>query len=419
MDSNNTQEAYLYWKNYLDIIDNFEQYHDLSLPLCAAETSMSDFAKIPLNTSLQERYINGSVLSHTHLDNFIGSEHLFPLYENISELCKVLFRANLVDPRPLSGMNATTTVLLTSLNIGDKIAVLSPSGGGHDSFATIVNRLGFDVYEAPFDFSEMKVDIDALNKLIVKEDIKAVLLAPSDIVSIPRLEKIDIGEGFIIYDATQTLGLIASGLVDNPLDQNDRVVIVGGTHKTLPGPTCGIILTNLEVVFSNIDKKGSIYVRNPQPHQIASLMLTLIEFMVKGKEYSSQILANANSLANILYSKYNIDIIKPESLADGKWTETHQLFLHFPEDIATTIERNAIKYGVTLNRKTKKIFKNTGIRLGLQEITRLGWKEDCLPKVAKILDMITRPNVNDSELMSLLKELPVKDPNHYSYRPQN
>ena len=377
---------------------------------------MTEFAKVPLNTSLQERYINGSVLSHTHFDNFIGSEMIFPLYESVSGLCKHLFDADYADARPLSGMNATTTVLLTTLNIGDKVAVLSPSGGGHDSFTTIVNRLGFQVFDVPFDFSSMQPDIYRLNKLIREKNIKAVLFAPSDIIIPPPINEIELNHAFIIYDATQTLGLIASGHVPNPLHQSDRIVLVGGTHKTLPGPTSGLILTNARDIFNKIDFQGGIYVRNPQPHQIASLILTLIEFSVIGRSYMSQTIKNANKLAKELYER-DFEVLKSDKIPTNQWTETHQIFIHASQEKSKVIERNAIKYGVTLNRKEKAIFKHSGIRLGLQEVTRIGWGEKEMIDIANIINLLKDNHLSDKDIIYLMESLPDKNVNYYTYKP--
>jgi len=409
--------AQSHWQQYKDTLKEFNSYHADALPLCAAETSMTDFAKLPLKSSLQERYINGSVLKHTYDDNFVGSENLFPLYENISSLCKYIFNADYEDARPLSGMNATTTVLLSSLNIGDRVAMLYPSGGGHDSFVTIVERLGFVVFEVPFNYESMQIDSSLLSRLVRDKNIKAVLLAPSDIIKSPPLDSLDIGDALLIYDATQTLGLIASGHIPNPLEQVENIVMVGGTHKTLPGPTCGLILTNSEKIFQRIDSQGGIYVRNPQPHQIASLILTLIEFIVVGYDYMEQVIKNTNLLAkNLEDLKFNV--LKSKLLPLGMWSETHQLFIHCNPDEALNLERNSIRYGVTLNRKSKAIFNNSGIRLGLQEVTRMGWKEGSIPKIAEILNLLSQPSSSESSIFKLMSELPEKNPNYYSFTPE-
>lgn len=69
----------------------------------------------------------------------------------------------------------------------------------------------------------------------------------------------------IIYDATQTLGLIAGKILPNPIDCCDNIVLIGGTHKTFPGVTCGYIATNTDAIIQPINQNISPnYFRNVQ-----------------------------------------------------------------------------------------------------------------------------------------------------------
>lgn len=68
------------------LVDSFESYHKITLPLCAAENVISDFCKLPLGGNFQERYIMGSDHSYNSNKNFIGSDYLLPFYQMISLL---------------------------------------------------------------------------------------------------------------------------------------------------------------------------------------------------------------------------------------------------------------------------------------------------------------------------------------------
>ncbi len=407
-----------HFRDYLDIVAAFEAYHAAALPLCAAETSMSPFCKAPLDSAFQERYINGSVMLHDSRGDFIGSDKIFPLYRKTNELCRQLFGTYYADPRPLSGMNATTTVLLSLLDHGDEILLLTPPAGGHDSFPPILERLGILATEMPFDYARKQPDIDEINTHLEGGRYKALLLPPSDILAYPALDQLRLPpDTILIYDATQTLGFIAAGMAPNPLDQQDKCVVVGGTHKTLPGPTSGLILAKNEAISEKLDSRVSpIYIRNPQPHQIASLLLTLIEFSEFGRDYMEQTVANANRLAQLLVVR-DTEVLKPDFFDEGVWSETHQLFLHYPDDQARTVERNAIKHGVTLNRKEKKIFEHSGIRLGLQEITRFGWTEKDMEQVADIMCLLTHPETSTEEVQDMFSDLPPKKSLAFSFLP--
>lgn len=101
----------------------------------------------------------------------------------------------------------------------------------------------------------------------------------------PKLEKIKMDKNkILIYDATQVLGLIASKKIRNYLeffDSSYQFIMAGSTHKTLPGPTNGLILTNSSDIINKIDLKiNPDYLRNVQLHQIMSLIFTLEEFSI-------------------------------------------------------------------------------------------------------------------------------------------
>lgn len=88
-----------------DYSKDFKDYHERSLPLCAAENIISPFANLPLNFGFQERYIMNNTYSFNMDDNFIGCEKLFPFYQKISDVCGRIFGAKYTDPRPFTGMH--------------------------------------------------------------------------------------------------------------------------------------------------------------------------------------------------------------------------------------------------------------------------------------------------------------------------
>ena len=124
----------------------------------------------------------------------------------------------------------------------------------------------------------------------------------------------------IIYDGTQTLGLIASKILNNPLNTKN-VVLIGGAHKTLPAPSCGLIMTN-NVIFSEQLKKNITpnYLRNTQPNHIAALLLCLIEQESFGKQYQAKVVQLANLLGKELENHY----FRLAKLQENIYTYTHK-----------------------------------------------------------------------------------------------
>lgn len=387
------------------LFDDFSQFQAKSVPLCAAETVISDFVKLPLSKDFQERYIMGSAYDYTMNDNFIGSEFLLPFYKMIDELGKELFHAKYTDARTLTGMNAANMLASALMKPGDNVMILSKQHGGHASMRPTFERLGANVFDAPYVIDNYDFDYDELNKQIKENHIKFLNIAPSDLVFPHDFSKIDDSDCVILFDYSQLLGLIGAGLLDNPLDKLKNCVLYGGTHKTLPGPAHGIIMTNNDEIYKKIDKEiNPKYLRNVQTHQVISLLFAMIEMKYFGKSYQS----NTVRLGNILgaeLQKRGFQVVHKGDL----FTLTHQVFLEMPKEEMETMFNNATKEGVTLNTKKKPLFHGGfGIRLGLQEVSRYNWDEEAMRNIADILQIISKKDYDSNRVQELISKLPPK-----------
>ena len=384
---------------------NFQEYHRTCLPLCAAENVISDFVKWPLIAGYQERYIMGSAYDFTMNDNFIGADMLYPYYQMISELGKDLFHAQFTDVRTLTGMNAANMLASALVKPGDNIMILGKEWGGHASMKPTFERLGANVFEAPYNLENYDFDYEKLNQEIEKKNIKFLNIAPSDILFEHDFEKINDKNCVILFDYSQILGLIAAGLMKNPLDKMKNAILFGGTHKTMPGPAHGIIMTNNENLFKIIDREiNPKYLRNVQTHQVISLLCTLIEMKYLGKAYQSNTVRIGNLLGSEL-EKLGLNVVK----RGGVYTQTHQLFLEMSQENMENMFHNAIAEHVTLNTKKKPLFHGGyGIRLGTQEISRYNWDDNSLCTVAQILAEIYKANYSKEKVRLLMNKLPEK-----------
>lgn len=389
-----------------ELTKNFKNFHENSLPLCAAENVISDFVKIPLMADFQERYIMGSAYNYEmNNTNFIGSEYLLPYYKIIGELGEELFHAKYTDARALTGMNAVNIVISSLCKIGDNVMILGENCGGHASMKPTFERLGANVFEAPYNLDKHDFDYDLLNCKIRENNIKFLNIAPSDILFQHDFNKIDNTNCTILFDYSQTLGLIAAGLLENPLDTIKNCVLFGGTHKTMPGPAHGIIMTNNDELYKAIDIGiNPKYLRNVQMHQVISVLFTLIEMKYFGKEYQKNTVRLGNLLAKEL-EKLGFKVANRNDI----YTQTHQIFLEMSEKDMEMIFVNATREGITLNARKKSIFRGGfGIRLGVQEISRYNWDDESIAKIAKILKLIIRENYNRQEVRDLILSLPEK-----------
>ena len=371
---------------YREIAKRFEANNDGTIPFCAAEPIVSDFTKMPLQSAFSDRYLKSGVRAFDHGKDFVGTEYLFPLYELISEACGVLFGAVYADARPLSGMNAALAVLMSLTSIGDRVLLLNPDAGGHESFIALCDRLGLAHDPVPFDVVNIQYDIAALKNIVSERAYAAIIFPPSDLISPPPIEDLTVPETTrIIYDCTQSFGLIATGHHPNPLQTRHDVVLLGGTHKTLPGPVCGLVMANRELTANLLENSITpSFVRNPQPHHVASLALTLIEFIEHGQRYMDQVVSNANALAEALRQR-GFDVKSLGEGASQPFTVTHQVFVSVRPEEAKELHRTCRRLNITLDQRDKRMYGPAGIRLGVQAVTRLGWGENELGAFADFL----------------------------------
>lgn len=388
----------------VNITESFTTYYNRTLPLCAAENVISDFGNMPLSMGFQERYIVGNTYSYLEDNNFIGSNYLLPFYEMISEECREIFNAKYTDARTLTGMNCLMVVLMSLAKIGDSIMILSSQSGGHASVKPICERLGLKVSDVPYDFQNFDLDYEKLNHRLKEGQIDYILLAPSDIISPLEVNRIELGNTVLLYDVSQMLGLIGAGVIENPLAGIKNIVMFGGTHKTFPGPACGLIMTNNDELHAKLETTiNPIYIRHTQMHQKVSLLFTLIEFENFGQAYQEHIVTLANELGKNL-KELGMDI----AMKEGTYSKTHQVFIRTDKNTMNRIFENSLKYGITLNKKNKELFSGSGIRLGTQEIARYNWPVESMKDVAQIIQLISEETVNVGKLMAMLNGLPQK-----------
>lgn len=389
---------------------DFKEYHNKSLPLCAAENIISHFANLPLAFGFQERYIMNNTYSFNMDDNFIGCEKLFPYYQKISDACERIFGAKYTDPRPFTGMHCIDMVTKTICKSGDKMMILSKAHGGHASVKPVVERLGIKTYEAPYNIEENDLDYDAANRMIFEEGIQYVLLAPSDLIKPLNVEQIDTSNCVLMWDCSQLMGLIAAGLCTNPLRTKKNVIMFGGTHKTFPGPASGLIMTNEKHLHALMEREiNPKYLRNSQMHQKICLLFALLEFEQYGTAYMSHMVHCSNYLGARLREKgYDIADVH------GQISETHQIFIRCSKEEMDTIYDNAYKCEVTLNKKHKDLFLGYGIRLGTQEIARYDWNDEALDKIAYIVGQLSNPDIDVKAVKEIIQALPPKKV-HYTF----
>lgn len=394
------QAAPIYARRLDGILRDHRSFRKEVVPLCAAETPISDFVRSFIADAIHERYAMGGPLAPA-ADNFIGARHVLDLHNLTIDLCREAFGACYADPRPLSGTGAVTNLLMTLSEPGQKVLLQTSASGGHASMRPICRRLGLEIVDLPYDYERFQVDADA-NKKVDLAEIDLVLYAPSDILYPPDLRSVGFAEHTtVIYDATQTLGLIASGHLPSPLNDHPQLIVAAGTHKTLPGPSCGLLMTQNEEIAARLDAELSPkFVRHSHPHHVAALCATLIEHLEIGVGYSDRIRAQVEILGESL-GREGLVLLQ----ADGRVSETHQVFVHLPAEQIDRAYGRAREAGITLNLKRKPLFRDTGLRLGVQEIARYQWQREDVERLAVVLRKLLVEDTPISAVRTQVKEL--------------
>lgn len=395
-------------EEFLDKYEKINKYEMTCLPLCAAENISSDFVKLPQSTFLQEKYILGGVLEYTKANNFLGSENLYTIYEHILRQCNKQFKCQYADARTLSGINAVTTLLMALFKIGDTIYVTSPEYGGHSSMPLICERLGLNIEYLPYDYSIHDFDYEKINSNLSTDKFAGILIALSDMIEQPNLYQLKLNNTILLYDATQILGLIASGYITNPFqwfNNEDNVIVLGATHKTIAGPTCGLILTNNLKLANKIDLQiNPNYLRNNQLNNIVSLLFALYEIEYFGKDYFN-VMKDLIEITSKELENLNLKVLKTRKC---NCSDTHQLWLILTSQQLDRLEKNAKIYGVSLNVRCRKIYHNYGVRLGFQQVAHFNWPKETGIILAQIIKELTKKNCNKKKVEALMQKLPDK-----------
>jgi len=200
----------------------------------------------------------------------------------------------------------------------------------------------------------------------------------------------------IMYDMAHVLGLY--GAFQKPLEEGADIV-TGSTHKTFFGPQRGVVVSNF-VKGHNlrklwIDIKGRAFPGSTSNHHLGTLLGLLMaahEMNAFKDEYQSEVGKNAKAFAKAL-SEQGLKV--EGDPADG-YTQTHQVIVRvrdhgIGEEVARRLEDNNIICNYQALPDDESFLQSSGIRTGVQEMTRFGMKEEDFARLAELVaDVITK-----------------------------
>ena len=407
-----------------EIFDLISQENDRQLhgiELIASENFVSDEVMEAMGSVLTNKYAEGLPGKR-----YYGGCEVVDKVEQlaIDRLCK-LFGATWANVQPHSGAQANAAVFLACLQPGDKILGFDLSHGGHLSHGSPVNFSG-KVYK-PFFYGVNKetetVDYDQLEEVALRENPKLIICGASAYSrdwDYARIRKVaDKIGALVLADISHPAGLIAAGLLADPLDHCH--IITTTTHKTLRGPRGGVIMMR-----HNIDNPFGIRWNNGNLRSLGSLLDAAVFPGMQGGPLEHVIAAKAVAFGEALTDNYktymkqvklNASVMADEFVKRGYkvisgGTENHSMLIDLRSKNVTgkDAENALVKADITVNKNmvpfdTESPFVTSGIRIGTPAITSRGINENEISIIVELIDRVLSDVTNDAIIEAVRKEV--------------
>lgn len=404
-----------------NLIEAEHQRQLRGIELIASENFVSNEVMQAMGSWLTNKYAEGYP-GH----RYYGGCAIVDQTESIAiERAKKLFEAEYVNVQPHSGAQANAAVFLTCLNPGDTFMGLNLDHGGHLSHGSRVNTSGMLYNPIGYNLNKEtgKVDYDEMAQLAQQHKPKLIIgggSAYSREWDYARMREIADSVGAIfMVDMAHPAGLIAAGLLDNPVKYAH--IVTTTTHKTLRGPRGGMILMghDFENPWGKKSPKGDIKMMSqllnsavfpgiqggPLEHVIAAKAVAFGEALQPSfKQYALQVKKNAAHLANQLMDR-------GFTIVSGG-TDNHSMLVDlrtkYPDLTGKMAENALVAADITVNKNmvpfdSRSAFQTSGIRLGTAAITTRGAKEDLMNEIAEMIEMVLNAP-NDKSVIAKVKE---------------
>ena len=389
-----------------DLIEAEHRRQKDGIELIASENYVSDEVMRAMGSCLTNKYAEGYPGRR-----YYGGCQVVDQVESLAiERVKQLFGAEYANVQPHSGAQANMAVFMACLQPGDKFIGLNLSHGGHLSHGSPVNFSGlvYQALEYNVDAETGLVDYDKMEEVCRRERPKLIIggaSAYSRDWDYARMRAIadEIGAIFMV-DMAHPAGLIAAGLLDNPVKYAH--IVTSTTHKTLRGPRGGIILMGKDFVnpWGKKSPKGEDRMMSqlldsavfpgaqggPLEHVIAAKAVAFHEALQpEFREYQIQVKKNAAALAKAL-SDLGYKIV-------SGGTDNHCILIDlrtkFPDLTGKVAEKVLVEADITANKNmvpfdSRSPFQTSGIRLGTPAITTRGVKTESMGDIVEMIDTV-------------------------------
>ena len=406
-----------------NIIEKENQRQHKGMELIASENFVSPQVMKAMGSCLTNKYAEGYP-GH----RYYGGCQCVDESENIAiERIKKLFGAEYANVQPHSGAQANMAVFLACLKPGDKFMGLNLAMGGHLSHGSPVNFSGMMFHDCEYDVRESDglVDYDMMEEVALREQPKLIIggaSAYSRDWDYARMRAIaDKVGALLMIDMAHPAGLIAAGLLNNPLEYAH--IVTSTTHKTLRGPRGGIILLgkDFDNPWGKTTKKGVIRKMSslldsavfpgvqggPLEHVIAAKAVAFGEALQpEFKTYAQQVKKNAAVMAQAF-------VDKGYKICSGG-TENHCMLIDlrtkFPELTGKVAENALVAADITVNKNmvpydTRSAFQTSGLRVGTPAMTTRGAKEELMPEIVELIDTVLKNPESEANIATVREKV--------------
>ena len=406
-----------------ELIEKEHQRQLKGIELIASENFVSDQVMEAMGSYLTNKYAEG----YPGKRYYGGCQVVDEVEQLAIDRVKELFGAEYANVQPHSGAQANAAVFLAVLNPGDTFLGLNLDHGGHLSHGSHVNTSGILYNPIGYNISKEtgRVDYDEMEQLAMEHKPELIIgggSAYSREWDYARMRNIaDKVGALLMIDMAHPAGLIAAGLLENPLKYAH--IVTSTTHKTLRGPRGGIILMGKDFPnpWGKKTPKGEIKMMSallnsavfpgiqggPLEHVIAAKAVAFGEALQpEFKEWAAQVQKNAKTLAD--------ELIKRGFHIVSGGTDNHSMLVDlrskYPDLTGKVAEKALVAADITVNKNmvpfdTRSAFQTSGIRLGTPAITTRGAKEDLMVKIAEFIERVLDDPENEQVISSVRAEV--------------
>lgn len=330
------------------------------------------------------------------------------------ELAHKVFGAKFANIQSTSGTNSNMAALKALTKPGDAITAVSLADGGHISHNPMgaVGMRGLKLNTYPWIEAEMQIDVDAAVKMIHEVKPSLALFGQSMILFPTPMDEVAAAahdEGaHVMYDGAHVLGLIGGGQFQDPLREGADV-LTGSSHKTFPGPQGGFVLSDSDDETIHRKLNGGVFpgvCSNYHLHHMAGKVIALAEFEEFGKDYAADTVANAQAFGAALAER-GFDVLAEER----GFTQTHQIVTRHGEadsgagaKAAKLLEDAGMITNMNMLPGDTKPMRPSGLRLGVQELTRVGMDRDAMDQVAEFYHRVLHKEESPAKVKADIAE---------------